>query len=92
MKPETLTIILISAVTEGVQLALQQSSPISESLTPAAAYRLYGRSNVERWLQEGLIRFLPYPGDSPKKFLDSRQLEAVAAASNRCTYLPVAER
>ena len=54
-------------------------------LSKSAAYRIYGRSNVDRWLAECLIK------TSNKKF-DRVKLEAIAAFSNRNTYLPVAER
>lgn len=92
MKPDTLTALLKTAVTKGVQRALDENGLISGKLTAAAAYRLYGRSNVDRWLQEELIRTLPLSGHSPKRLLDAGQLEAIAHASNRCTYLSVAER
>ena len=49
------------------------------------AYRLFGRTSVDRWVREKLIT------THHKKFR-RRELEAVAAASNRRTYLPVADR
>ena len=64
---------------------LRKFSPDSEELSKAEAYRLYGRCNVDRWVSENLIKI------SNKKF-NRQNLEAIAASSNRSTYLPVAER
>ena len=55
------------------------------SINKATAYRLYGRTNVDRWIAERLI--LPQG-----KLFDSEQLAKIADASNRITYLPVQER
>ncbi|CAN5175561.1 hypothetical protein BH09BAC6_BH09BAC6_24180 [soil metagenome] len=55
------------------------------SYTKSEAYALYGRSNVDRWLNEGIIRII-------HKKIDRSKLETVAASSNRNTYLPVTER
>ena len=60
-------------------------------MTKADAYRLYGRSNVDRWLREGLIS-IGHPTETSQIFFDRSELEAVAASSNRITYLPVADR
>jgi hypothetical protein len=93
MKPEQFAEILKEAVTTGVQKALHETGILSANLTQAAAYRTYGSSNVDRWLREGLIRYqATNGGTSPKHFLDTKSLEAIAASSNRGTYLPVAER
>jgi hypothetical protein len=54
-------------------------------ISKSEAFRRFGRTNVDRWIAEGLI--------SPIGTTISRAaLEAVSAASNRLTYLPVAER
>lgn len=93
MRPDELAEIFTSAVRKGVMKTLLDNGLISDLLTPAAAYRKYGRSNVERWLQEGLIHYEPAKnGSSPRNFLDNHRLEAIAASSNRHTYLQAAER
>jgi hypothetical protein len=73
-----------TAAKSGAEKALAQLPAASVHITKSEAYRLYGRSSVDRWLQEGLLT-------CPKK-IDRAKLEAVAAASNRITYLPVAAR
>ena len=93
MNAEQLAGILTEATKTGVTKALGESAPIPAKLTQAAAFRAYGRCSVERWLREGLIRYQSANGGtSPKKMLDNQSLEAIAASSNRGTYLPVAER
>ncbi|EHQ30918.1 hypothetical protein Mucpa_6869 [Mucilaginibacter paludis DSM 18603] len=58
---------------------------LPETLSRSEAYRRYGRTCVDRWIAEGLI--------TPHGTKISRAvLGAVSAASNRLTYLPVAER
>lgn len=79
------------AVSAGADKALAESGALPETLTKAQAYHRFGRNNVERWLKEGLIHTTKY-GPSAKRTIDRLKLEAVARASNRTTYLPVARR
>lgn len=60
-------------------------------LTKQQAYLKYGRSLVDRWILENLVS-TSQKKNSNKFFIDSKQLEAVAAKSNRITYLRTAER
>lgn len=80
------------AVSVGADKALTDSGQLPEALTKAQAFRRYGRTNVERWLKEGLICTTKLGGSGSKKMIDRLKLEAVARASNRITYLPVAGR
>jgi hypothetical protein len=81
-----------NAVSEGAEKALNQSGGLPGTYTKAEAYRLYGRSDVDRWLAERLIIPAIKNGTVSKIHLDRIKLERVAASSNRITYLPVAER
>ena len=85
MKINELTSILKIAAKAGAEKALAGSGALPDGITKAEAYRHFGRGNVDRWLQEGLIQV-------SNKNIDRTKLEAVAAASNRRTYLPVKER
>jgi hypothetical protein len=85
MRSNELISILRNAIEQGAEKALAACGALPDRITKAAAYRLYGRTNVDRWLQEGLIGI-------NNKFFDRKKLAQVAAASNRITYLPVAER
>jgi len=85
MKLEQIILLLSNAVDDGTKNVLSNSGINQNKLSKSEAYRIYGRSNVDRWLRENLILI------SDKHFNRSK-LEAVAASSNRATYLPVAER
>lgn len=91
MKYTELAMLLKNAAEQGTANAIKEERPVPDWLTKAEAYRLYGRSNVDRWLREGLISKQPTT-DTSQIFLDRSELEAVAASSNRITYLPVADR
>jgi hypothetical protein len=63
-----------------------------EKLTKSEAYRSYGRASVDRWLKEGLLKPDVASEKKSPKCIDRKKLEAIAANSNRITYLPVANR
>ena len=92
MKLKDLVHLLKNAAEQGACKALAESGQLQDQLTKAEAYRLYGRGNVDRWISEGLICPTTRNGEISRKCLDRKKLEAVAASSNRITYLPVAER
>jgi len=73
-------------------MALAKAGAMPTFLTKAEAYRLYGRSDVDRWIAEGLLHPAADCGKNQKKCIDREKLAQVAAASNRVTYLPTAER
>ncbi|WEA01742.1 hypothetical protein [Mucilaginibacter sp. SJ] len=56
-----------------------------DQCTKAEAYRMHGRSIIDRWIAEGLLNVI-------NKRISRKQLQRIAARSNRQTYLPVAER
>jgi hypothetical protein len=85
MKLEQIILLLSNAVDDGTKNVLSNSGINQNKLSKSEAYRIYGRSNVDRWLRENLILI-------SDKHLNRSKLEAVAASSNRDTYLPVAER
>jgi len=85
MKLQELIFLLKNAVAESTANAVFSTDIAGEQLSKTEAFRVYGRSNVDRWISEGLIKI------SNKK-IDRSTLEAVAASSNRATYLPVTDR
>ena len=85
MERSELTFLLTRTAAAGAKNALAQCDHQPDAITKSQAYRLYGRSDIDRWLSEGLLHF-------NQKHFDRAQLARVAAASNRITYLPTAER
>jgi hypothetical protein len=77
-------------VSEGADKTMDVSGALPETLTKAQAFRQFGRTNVHRWLQEGLIHAVRMDGTGSKKRFDRFKLEAVARVSNRTTDLPIA--
>jgi len=92
MKLKYLVELLKNAAEKGALNALAEGQQLKCQITKAEAYRLYGRGNVDRWVNEGLINPTRCKDNLLKKCLDRIKLEAVAASSNRTTYLPSAER
>lgn len=88
MKQSDLSYLLKNAVLDGTEKIIAQNKILPDYYTKAQAYRLHGRSNVDRWIGEGLIK----PAKVSRKCIDRAVLEHVACSSNRTTYLPVAER
>jgi hypothetical protein len=82
---------LKNAVQEGAEKALSHCVIGEGICSKAEAYRLFGRTDVERWIAEGLLTPIAKNG-KVSKMIDRTQLERVAAASNRISYLTVAER
>jgi aspartate carbamoyltransferase regulatory subunit len=84
MELSTLKSMLIAAAHEGA-LPVLQKLKITSTINKAQAYRLYGRSIVDRWVNEGLITL------NGRK-IDKAQIEKISASCNRGTYLTVRER
>ena len=92
MKLKELVTLLKNATATGTSKALAECGQLAGQISKAEAYRLYGRGSVDRWISEGLIKPSATIGKNSSKCLDRKKVEAVAASSNRNTYLPVAER
>lgn len=92
MRHSELTSLLKSAVTAGVEKALDENGTLPTHLGKTEAYRLYGRSDVDRWISEKLLSIKMDVARNSKKLIERKQLESVAASSNRITYLPVVDR
>jgi hypothetical protein len=56
MKQAELTRIFLESVTGGTAKALSETSIQTTMVSKAEAYRLYGRSQVDRWISEGLFK------------------------------------
>lgn len=80
------------AAHNGAETALAENISLSNTITKSEAYRCYGRTNVDRWFQEGLLKPVVTADKKSQKSIDRQKLEAIASASNRITYLTVADR
>lgn len=87
-----LSTLLKDAVSEGTDKVLNEAGLPGAWVSKAEAYRLYGRYQVDRWIAEGLFAPKGKQQFMTAKGISRQKLEAVAANSNRHTYLPVAER
>lgn len=92
MKLKDMFLLLMESANQGTESALAENIQIPERITKSEAYRNYGRTNVDRWLLEGLLKPDLTAGKKNQTRIDRKKLEAIAATSNRGTYLPVAER
>lgn len=77
------------AVLQGVQNVIKEERLFADKLSKNEAYKMYGRSNVDRWLKEKLIS-ISHTGK--KGMIERQRLEQVAACSNRFSYLMACER
>ncbi len=89
---EQLSLLFQSAVKAGSEKIIMESAVLGSRLRLSQAYVTYGRTNVDRWIKEKLVG--TQCGASGGRFVTilRNELEAVAANSNRISYLPVAER
>lgn len=77
------------AVLQGVENVITEEQLFADTLSKNEAYKMYGRSNVDRWLKEKLI-IVSHTGK--KGMIERQRLEQVAACSNRFSYLMACER
>ncbi|WP_286850689.1 MULTISPECIES: hypothetical protein [Sphingobacterium] len=91
MKVTILSAILENAANNGSERIINELSLTPPFLSLTAAYKMYGRETIRRWISEGLLTTLPFQGKG-SKMLDRKQLEVISNKNNRTTYLPVRER
>ena len=84
MERKQLALLFNQSAIASTRKVLAHCRQLPASFTKRQAYKLYGRSDVDRWIAEGLI--------PSKERIDRAALERIASQSNRITYLPVAER
>ena len=85
MERSELILLLTRTAAAGAANALANCGTQAPAISKSQAYRAYGRSDVDRWLEEGLIRPL-------NNRLDKAALARIASRSNRTTYLPANQR
>jgi hypothetical protein len=84
MERKQLALLLSQSALASTRKVLAHCPQLPASFSKQQAYRLYGRSDVDRWMAEGLI--------PTNERIDRLALERIASQSNRITYLTANER
>ena len=78
--------LLSEAAELGASIAMTQVGLLKPYLSKNQAWTKYGRSNVERWIREGLITPRKDGNNTAKWRIDRLEIESVAKTSNRSSY------
>lgn len=78
--PHLLALIVRCAAEMGAKLALSKTGKIKPYLSKNEAFRLFGRKNVERWINDGLVTPRKDGGYSANWRIDRFELEAIAVS------------
>lgn len=81
-----------SATLRGSKSMLSHNKLTSTIITKATAYRIYGRSNIDRWIKEGLLKPTFKSETKSGTYLFQKDVDRVASSSNRISYLMVDDR
>lgn len=84
--------LLIDAREIAANNALSGAGLLKPFLNKSEAFKSYGRSDVERWLKEGLLHPVRNSSGKVKWRFNRTELDSVARASNRHTFLKTEER
>ncbi len=83
---DELSKIIADASELGAKRALISTGALKAFLSASQAYKIYGRSNVDRWIKEGLISPQKDGDKNTAVRLDRMLLESIAASSNRISF------
>ncbi|MET3981727.1 hypothetical protein ABIB62_004344 [Mucilaginibacter sp. UYP25] len=72
-----LGLLLRDAAEMGANLALSKTGRIKPYLNKSEAFRLYGRKNIERWIEQGLITSRKDGDRSATWRIDRTEAEAI---------------
>lgn len=88
--------LLADAVEIGFKKGLMTGTVSETKLKPyiskKQAYNLYGRTIVDRWTKEGLVKEIKDGDNSSTIRIDRIQLEIIAKSSNRSSFITTEER
>lgn len=87
-----LRILLSEAAELGAIKALAKAGVIRPFINKSEAFKLYGRTNIEKWLKAGLITPRKDGAKSCQWRLERSELETVAKANNWSAYIPIEDR
>lgn len=74
---------IVKITTHKVLIETGQLKPF---ISQNEAFRRYGRTTVERWIKEGLVKLIKDGDKNCDKRIDRVQIESVAHTSNRASW------
>ena len=92
MSMTDLRALLIEAGEVSSNKSLAGAGVLKPHVSKQEAYRMHGQSLVDRWIKEGLLNPKRDGSGSAKWRIDRLELDSVARASNRHTFLTTDER
>jgi hypothetical protein len=87
-----LSALLNDAAELGAKAALTEAGLLKPYISKSEAVRMAGRTNLNRWVQEGLITLIKDGPSTAKIRINRLQFESVMKTSNRPSYLSLIER
>jgi hypothetical protein len=81
-----LGMLLRDAAEIGANLALSKTGRIKPYLNKSEAFRLYGRKNIERWIEQGLITSRKDGDHSAMWRIDRTEAEAIRKSLDAMLY------
>lgn len=84
--------LMVDAGEVAAKKALTEAGLMTDTLNKAQAYKKHGRSDIDRWIKEGLLHPVRDGSGKVKWRIDRLELEAVSKAENRHTFLNTEER
>ncbi|MBT2560110.1 hypothetical protein J7E50_02595 [Pedobacter sp. ISL-68] len=82
-----LSLLLSGAAEIGAELALAKTGKLKPYLNKSEAFRLYGRKNIERWIQQGFITARKDGDHSATWRIDRLEAEAIRKSLDAMRYL-----
>ena len=77
-------------LTDVAEIAVQKTLIATGNLKPYIslnqAYKMYGRSTVDRWAEKGLVKLLKDGDKNSRVRIDRVEIETVAKTSNRSIF------
>lgn len=87
LSPQHLSDLLEQAAEMGAKLALSRFGYLKPYLKKSEAFRLYGRANVEHWIESGLVNPRKDGDHSATWRLERLELETISKADELLRYL-----
>jgi hypothetical protein len=89
---KNLATLIQDAAELGAKTVLTEAGLIKPYISKSEASRMSGRTNLNRWVQEGLVTLIKDGPGTAKIRINRIQFESVMKTSNRPSYLALIER